>query len=407
MSVRTANSAAAARTPRPYNRRRSGERWPCLTCGRRAWAISKMARAGSASAIHPLSTSATTSLGQHGKTSRNAARLIIGARLRPRGRPRGGSTARSGCNAEQSVGDADEWLGKGTVGFRTSSGVPTQKHAGDTRMSASESGQVAEIVIAPLRKKTGDGKLYARDPGIEALLVELSTLSRDDLIERALISRPTDPRYVPSECLVYFVRASRSEPGEAWFERLYRILAARVLRCLPKPAGHGGETASLTREAVRDDVFGRFVELLSTDRHAYAEKLDYFEIRFDGALANLRRDAQRRAWREESRTQSLEYDESGELSPEIEEAAGSYDPFVTSDLDDATYRLRLEAAIDALPAEQRRIIQLLSQGFPIDSKEADVMTIAQALGRSEKTVRTYRDKAFATLRTAMNAGEGR
>ena len=33
------------------------------------------------------------------------------------------------------------------------------------------------------------------------------------------------------------------------------------------------------------------------------------------------------------------------------------------------------------------------------------MTIAKALGRSEKTIRTYRDKAFAALRAAMTVGE--
>ena len=48
---------------------------------------------------------------------------------------------------------------------------------------------------------------------------------------------------------------------------------------------------------------------------------------------------------------------------------------------------------------------MLRQGFPIDSKEEDVMTIAKALGRSEKTIRTYRDKAFAALRTAMADGD--
>jgi hypothetical protein len=32
-------------------------------------------------------------------------------------------------------------------------------------------------------------------------------------------------------------------------------------------------------------VFGRFVELLSADRADYVDKLDYFEVRFDGALA--------------------------------------------------------------------------------------------------------------------------
>jgi len=263
-------------------------------------------------------------------------------------------------------------------------------------------------MATPLRKRTLNGDLYTRDPKVEALLVELSALSRDELIERAAISRRTDPRYIPSECLVYFVRASRSDNREAWFERLYRVLAERVLRCLPQPESPDGETASLTRETVRDKVFGCFVELLSKDRDAYVERLDYFEARFDGALANLRRDAQEKAWRDENRSKPLEYDEeSGELSAEVEAAAGAYDPFATSDFDDASYRLRLDAAIDGLPPEQSRIIHMLRQGFPIDSKEPGVMTIAKALGRSEKTVRTYRDKAFAAVRTAMRDGEDR
>ena len=271
-----------------------------------------------------------------------------------------------------------------------------------------ESGRVSEVTITPLRKRTLNGDLYTRDPRIEALLVELSALSRDELIERAAISRRTDPLYVPSECLVYFIRASRSDDREAWFERLYRILAERVLRSLPKPESPDGETASLTREIVRDKVFGRFVELLSADRDAYIDKLDYFEVRFDGALANLRRDAQEKAWRDENRSKPLDYDDgSGELSAEVEEAAGAYDPFATSDFDDANYRLRLEAAIDALPPEQSRIIHMLRQGFPIDSKEPGAMTIVKAVGRSEKTVRTYRDKAFATVRAAMSDGEDR
>ncbi len=48
---------------------------------------------------------------------------------------------------------------------------------------------------------------------------------------------------------------------------------------------------------------------------------------------------------------------------------------------------------------------MLKEGFPIDSKEPDVMTISKALGRSEKTIRTYRDKAIAALRLALADGE--
>lgn len=279
---------------------------------------------------------------------------------------------------------------------------------------AADAGQGADAqrtrqaTVTPLRKRRLSGELYKRDQRVEALIAELAALSRDELIARAAIRKRSDPAYVPSECLVYFIRSTRQDNNEMWFERLYRILTERVMRSLSRAESPDGKTESLTRGVVRDKVFGRFVELLSADRAAYVDKVDYFEVRFDGALASLRRDAQEQAWRDENRSRPLEYDqESGELSPEVEAAAGVHDPFALSDLDDPAYRLRLDAAIAALPIEQSRIIHMLRQGFPIDSKEPDVMTIAKALGRSEKTVRTYRDKAFAALRAAMADGEER
>jgi hypothetical protein len=266
--------------------------------------------------------------------------------------------------------------------------------------------RAAEAIVTALRKRRLSGELYERDPKIETLIAELAILSRDELIARAAITKRYDPRYILSECLVYFIRASRRDNGEAWFERLYRILIERVLRSLPRGESSDGKTESLTRGVVRDKVFGRFVELLSADRAAYVDKLDYFEVRFDGALASLRRDAQEQAWRDENRSQPLEYDEeSGEVSLEGEAAAMTYDLFAAPNFDDPAYRSRFYAAIEALPREQRRIVHMLIKGFPIDSKEPDVMTIAKALDRSEKTIRTYRDKAFAALRAAMADGD--
>lgn len=263
-----------------------------------------------------------------------------------------------------------------------------------------------QAAVAPLRKRRLSGELYERDPKVESLIGELAALPYKALITKAAVVSRSDPSYVPSECLVYFIRASRSDNENAWFERLYRILIERVLRSLPKPESSDGRTESLTRGVIRDKVFDRFVELLSADRVAYNDKLDYFEVRFDGALASLRRDAQKQAWRDENRSQPLEYDEeSGELSPEIETAAGTHDPFAESDFGDPAYRSRWDAAIDSLPPEQRRIIHMLTEGFPIDSKDPGAMTIAKALDRSEKTIRTYRDKAFAAMRAAIAVGE--
>jgi hypothetical protein len=237
-------------------------------------------------------------------------------------------------------------------------------------------------------------------------LAELEGLSRDDLLARVQIRRRDDPGYVPSECLVYFVRASRTDNSTAGFDRLYKVLAERVLRSLPRAESADSTTTSLTNSIIRDKVFGRFVELLSADRREYSEKLDYFEVRFDGALTSLRGDAQKQAWRDENRATSLAFDqETGELSEEVERAAGSFDWSSASEINGSDYRFRLDAAIDALPVEQIRIIEMLRKGVPIDSKEASAVTISKVLGKSEKTIRTHRDKAFAAIRAAMSGEE--
>lgn len=261
-------------------------------------------------------------------------------------------------------------------------------------------------MIAPLRKRTKDGEVYTRDEKVEAMLGELETLPRNELLSRCRIRRRNERGYVPSECLLYFVRASRNGKAEAFDDELYKILVGRILRALPNPESADGESLSLTKVRIRERVFDRFVERLAKDRHEYEEKLDYFELRFDGALANLRRDAQDSAWKEENRSAPLTGDEeTGELAAEVEAARGSFNPFDASALNAADYRRRLDAAIEQLPSLQRRIIEMIRQGFPIDSNDGSVTTIAGSLGRNEKTIRLQRDKAYAALRAELTSGE--
>jgi hypothetical protein len=258
-------------------------------------------------------------------------------------------------------------------------------------------------LVAPLKKRTLGGALYTRTARTEALLTELELLPRADLAARCMISDRSDPAYVPGECLIYFVRASRADNSEQHFERLYKILVSRVLHALPNPETINGEAVqvSQTKSHIRDAAFGRFVDLLAADRQEYSEKLDYFEVRFDGAVANLRRDAQDPAWREENRTTTIEFDpETNEPSAEVEAALGNFNPFESA-CEGNDYRSRLDAAIDTLPPEQTRIIEMLRQGIPIDSKDPGTITIAKTLGKSEKTIRLHRDRALAALRAAL------
>lgn len=259
-------------------------------------------------------------------------------------------------------------------------------------------------MIVSLRKQKSDGSLYTRFPDIEKTLGELDLISRIELIERCRLPKG-QALYVPTQCVLHFVRRSTSTEDEVLFEQLFKILAGRIRRALPRVENPDGKTLSLARSQVFEQVYDKFVMLLIEERAGYVERLDFFEVNFNGGLAMLKLDAQDKAWKEENRNAELEVDEdSGEIDAEVEEAAGSYDPFDPSILDDYFYRSRLDAAMDELPPLQKRIIEMWRQEIPIDSIDTNVVTISKSLGKSEKTIRNHRDKAFARLRALLTRG---
>ena len=257
-----------------------------------------------------------------------------------------------------------------------------------------------------LRRTRPDGTLYTRTTAIDAQLDLLDKLSRDELLARCAIHRRDNPNYIPTECLLHFVRACRADNSNAQFERLYKVLLERVHRALPRQDAADGKTRSLTNERIREKVCDRIIELLVRDREAYEDRLDFFEIRFDMALKRLRQDAQKQAWRDEQRSQPIEYDEdSGELDPEVESAAANANPLEGLQSLGEAYRLRLDTAIEQLPEEQNRTIQMLLLGFQSHSDDPTVNTICKVLGKSPKTIWNYRERALKALRKALAEGD--
>ncbi len=260
-------------------------------------------------------------------------------------------------------------------------------------------------MIAPLRKKPkGAEEPYSRRTHIEALLRRLELVSRNEIVERSQIRNSADPDYIPTECLLHLMRASRHDNSDQYFERLFKGLYDRLISALPRvdcgDEDHG--TIDLTAEKIRDHALGRFMEMLSKDRDDYDERLDYFEVSFNAGMANLRKDAFTPALRDQKRSTPIEQDpETGAPSAEVERARGTFDPFDPAKSNDADYRMRVDAAIDVLPKEQIRIVTMIAHGIPIESKTPGKPSISTILGRSEKTIRIHRDKAYEAIRTAV------
>lgn len=261
-------------------------------------------------------------------------------------------------------------------------------------------------MAVPLRKLQKDGTLYQRRPDIESRLDALLLRPRSEIQGLCKTAAPADGDHLPSECLLHLVRGCRSDNSDKHFEALFFALRERVIMRLPAAElGHnldGKVLASQRNIKIAEYVLDRFQALLVTDRTGYDERLDYFEVNFDAAIASLRLDAKRKAFKEEKRTEPMTYDdETSELNAEIEEAAAAQNPSSESRLDDPAYRSRFYAAIDTLPEDQRRVMELLLLGIPIDSKEPGVQTIVHILGCAEKTVRNRRDRAYVALRNTL------
>lgn len=251
----------------------------------------------------------------------------------------------------------------------------------------------------PLQKKTEAGVLYTRIPVIESRLTELSSLSDRDLVKLCKQSR-AHPQYVPSECLLYFVRRCVTTPS--LFEQLFTVLSERILRKLPRPECQGGNTISMTNSDIREGVYDRFIEMLLIDKAGYEERLDMFEVRFDLALSRLKTDDQRKSYRAENRNTDLGFDDdSADLNSEVEIASEGFDPFEATNIDNYLYRCRLDAAIEALPGLQKRIIEMTRLDIPIDSIDPNEVTISKALNKAEKTIRNQKKKALASLRILL------
>lgn len=256
-----------------------------------------------------------------------------------------------------------------------------------------------------LRKRTEAGNCYTRPAAVEAAIDALDGVPLEEVVSRAQITNRDNPEYIQSECLLYLLRQTRTDPDQTRFEGLFRALRQRVLRALPPVDRYASGTTGTAQSAaaldIRDAVLGRFQEMLCRDRSGYEDRLDYFEIAFDGAVASLRKTARKKVFREEARSCPLTDAETSEPSQEVEAALNRFIEDPRARIEDDDYRRRVLAAIDTLPDDQRRVMELLQRGMPIDSKEAGVVTMVQVLRCSEKTVRNRRDRAIAAVQALL------
>ncbi|WP_416047331.1 RNA polymerase sigma factor [Cupriavidus basilensis] len=251
-----------------------------------------------------------------------------------------------------------------------------------------------------LKRKEKDGTPYRRPPEIEAWIEKLEAVdAAARLLQFDGVSRKR-PEYVPTEALLYFLRRTWADGDHGHFEKIFRILLKRIDQSLHSTISDARMDGAAE---IRDEVRGRFLELLSRDCTEQHDRLDFFEVRFDSAMVAIRTTVLRKIGPSTIKTVPLggQEDDGPEISAEVEAAAADFLGGNSSKLDDPAFRLVWFAAIDRLPHDQKQVVILYLQGIPIDAKEKHVMTIARMLQCDERTVRNRRDRACKALKAVL------
>jgi len=258
--------------------------------------------------------------------------------------------------------------------------------------------------LPSLKKKTVEGKLYKRGAKTEALIRTCLELTFDELCNQAEISARSHANYIPSEVLVYFLRQTKTHNNDDQFYRLYQLLEKRIKRACLYYSGvrlSDNDDPDVHILDFQEFVLDDFAERVMLDRQRYEEKLDTFECKFDKAVALRKTDAMRKMYRRDKPKEQIEYDEDGDITADVERALAELHPDVSSIEDDMTYRFQLQRAINSLPEDERRVINMIFAGIPSESTNLDTPTISKLLGCGPQTVRNRRNRAVKKLKKML------
>jgi hypothetical protein len=262
------------------------------------------------------------------------------------------------------------------------------------------------MTVPPLTKCDSFG-VYRRTDAVEELLGTLCHLPFDEIVRRCTVTSRSDREYIPSECLVHFLRSTRRDNGDARFNRLFPLLLRRFASAFPRGEKNIGEGVHVDAHIsdITEYARDRFLALVAKDRQG-GDQLDFYEVHFDEAVALLRATARNRISRRAVREMPLDLDpETNEPSLIVEQAVGSMRPNPDAFLFDERFRSQVLAVIDVLPPEQKEVMTMLLNNFQIESNDETVPTISRILKCDPRTVQNRRVRAIQTIQKRLRLGE--
>jgi len=246
------------------------------------------------------------------------------------------------------------------------------------------------------RIKKSTDSVYTRPAGLDARIDSLLELATEVICERARLRSKESGVFVPSECLVHLVREARRASDVDRFEKLFAVL---LKRCEDNLLNKIAESIPGAHE-LREEVLADFTELFAREwEDEHANKLDFYEVRFQQAFAALRNNKVRAELRRLKPIRPLP-------EPDISSGADEdwdtgLQEFGSANSADGLAGLDFEwrELVNSLPLEQKQAFVLCKiLGYQEESINPDEPTASSLLKVTPRTIRNRLARALATLR---------
>ena len=236
--------------------------------------------------------------------------------------------------------------------------------------------------IKPLTKKTKQGELYVRRADAQLQIEKITTLEKPQISQMLGTGKRRDEAdYLLDETLVYLFRESRRAGDNELFNEIYLELNRRVWRLFLKFRSNFKEQADF-------EDFGQKIEmailkkLLDTD----SDRADFAQVQFGSFVIS----EAKAVWKQNLAAINKNKRISGNCRVKMvmKRAQMNLENLSLAQISDER-KMIIREGLRKLSAEHQTVAAMMLDGFQIESKDENELTISKHLGVSSRTIRNW------------------
>lgn len=242
--------------------------------------------------------------------------------------------------------------------------------------------------IKPLTKRTRQGELYVRRADAELQIEKLLTLEKPQILEMLDGGKRRDEAdYLLDESLVCLFREARRSDDDELFNQLYIELNRRIWKLFLKFRGKFREQADF-------EDFGQKIEmaivrkLIDTD----SDRADFAQVQFGSFVISEAKSV----WKQNLAAINKDKEFLETPREDDETGASELENLALKDIS-TEQKLIIREGLRKLSTDHQTVAAMLLDGFQIESKNENELTISRHLGVSSRTIRNWIKEMRSTL----------